>query len=227
MLGAQPRNLRPACELAERVLLPGDPHRALAVAQLVLDAPRMFNHARGLWGYTGIAADGRPLSIQSTGIGGPSTAIVCEELVALGATSLVRIGTCTALAPELEPGDLLAAETVLPADGASAALGADGRLEPDAQLLEALVRSGARPATVVSADLLYERSDERAGGWAERGALALDLESAALLRVARLREVRAASALAVRATAEDEDEREALARRLGTVGYDALAATTR
>ena len=116
---------------------------------------------------------------------------------------------------------------MLPADGASAALGADGRLEPDAQLLEALVRSGARPATVVSADLLYERSDERAGGWAERGALALDLESAALLRVGRLREVRAASALAVRAPAEDEDDREALARRLGTVGYDALAATTR
>jgi len=224
---APPSYLRPACELAERVLLPGDPHRALAVAQLVLDKPRMFNHARGLWGYTGIAADGRPLSIQSTGIGGPSTAIVCEELVGLGATRLIRIGTCTPLAPELEPGDLLAAETVLPADGASAALGANGRLEPDAQLLEALVRAGARPAAVVSADLIYERTHERAGGWAERGALALDLESAALLRVGRLREVSTASVLAVRALTEDEDDREALAQRLGTVGYEALAATTR
>ena len=45
----------------------------------------MFNHNRGLWGYTGAAADGRPLTVQSTGIGGPSAAIVLEELIALGA----------------------------------------------------------------------------------------------------------------------------------------------
>ena len=51
-----PIHLRPAAELAERVLLPGDPHRALAVAQVVLDQPRMFNHTRGLWGYTGHGA---------------------------------------------------------------------------------------------------------------------------------------------------------------------------
>ena len=49
-------HLRPAAELAERVLLPGDPGRALAVAQALLETPpKMFNHARGLWGYTGIA----------------------------------------------------------------------------------------------------------------------------------------------------------------------------
>ena len=51
----EPIHLRPAAPLAERVLLPGDPHRALAVAQALLDQPRMFNHARGLWGYTGTA----------------------------------------------------------------------------------------------------------------------------------------------------------------------------
>ena len=82
---AVPIHLRPAAALAERVLLPGDPHRALAVAQLLLDQPRMFNHARGLWGYTGTAADGLPLSVQSTGMGGPSAAIVVEELIELGA----------------------------------------------------------------------------------------------------------------------------------------------
>jgi 5'-methylthioadenosine phosphorylase len=104
----RPNHLQPAAELAERVLLPGDPGRALAVAQALLETPpKMFNHARGLWGYTGIASDGEPLSVQATGIGGPSAAIVCEELIALGATRLVRIGTCGALDPELELGTLI------------------------------------------------------------------------------------------------------------------------
>ena len=127
------------------MLLPGDPGRALAVAQALLDKPpRMFNHARGLWGYTGVAPDGEPLTVQATGMGGPSAAIVCEELIALGATRLVRIGTCGALDPELELGTLIAAESVLPADGTSAALGADEPLAPDPDLLERLVAAGAR-----------------------------------------------------------------------------------
>src|ERR671914_425598 len=123
-------HLRPSAELAERVLLPGDPHRALAVAQSLLESPKMFNHTRGLWGYTGAAPDGRPLTVQSTGMGGPSAAIVCEELIALGAKRLVRIGTCGALGDDLRLGDLLAAEAVLPADGTSAALGAGSLLRP-------------------------------------------------------------------------------------------------
>ena len=57
----------------------------------------MFNHNRGLWGYTGAAADGEPLTIQSTGMGGPSAAIVIAELADLGARTLVRVGTCGAL----------------------------------------------------------------------------------------------------------------------------------
>ena len=118
------------------MLLPGDPHRALAVAQHLLDGPKMFNHHRGLWGYTGIAADGEPLTVQATGMGGPSAAIVTEELIALGAKRLVRIGTCGALVDDLELGELVAAETVLSADGASAALGANGALGSDPDLLE-------------------------------------------------------------------------------------------
>ena len=149
-------HLKPAADLAERVLLPGDPHRALAVAQHLLDGPKMFNHHRGLWGYTGTAADGEPLTIQATGMGGPSAAIVVEELIALGARQLVRIGSCGALVDDLELGDLIAAETVLPADGASAALGANGSLACDPVLLERMVAAGARPATVVSSDLFYD-----------------------------------------------------------------------
>ena len=99
MAPREPVHLRPTAELAERVLLPGDPGRALALAQILLEGPLMFNHHRGLWGYTGAAlADGAPLSIQSTGMGGPSAAIVLEELIALGARRAIRVGTCGALA---------------------------------------------------------------------------------------------------------------------------------
>src|ERR1700751_1224833 len=99
-------HLQPTAPLAERVLLPGDPGRALLLAQELLEQPRMFNHNRGLWGYTGTAADGRPLTIQSTGMGGPSAAIVISELMDLGARRLVRIGTCGALDPALSLGEL-------------------------------------------------------------------------------------------------------------------------
>src|SRR5947199_183620 len=66
MLDSGPIHLKPAAELAERVLLPGDPHRALAVAQALLEQPKMFNHHRGLGGYTGPACGGRAVTAGST-----------------------------------------------------------------------------------------------------------------------------------------------------------------
>ena len=102
-------HVHPTTELAERVLLPGDPGRALLLAQALLEQPRMFNHNRGLWGYTRRGADGAPLTIQSTGMGGPSAAIVVEELVRLGARRLVRVGTCGALVGGFALGDAIVA----------------------------------------------------------------------------------------------------------------------
>jgi uridine phosphorylase len=219
-------HLRPTSAPAERVLLPGDPHLALAVAQALLEKPpRMFNHSRGLWGYSGIAGDGEPLTVQSTGIGGPSAAIVCEELIALGARRLVRIGTCAALIDELALGSLLAPESVLPLDGASVALGAEGPLEPDAGLLARLVAAGAIRATVASTDLFYDpRPPDRAAG-----AVAVEMETAAILGVAARHGVAAACVLGVTRRAHangarrlDPDELEALGLSLGEAGYAAL-----
>jgi uridine phosphorylase len=237
----RPNHLSPAAELAERVLLPGDPGRALAVAQALLEpAPRMFNHARGLWGYTGVAADGEPLTVQATGMGGPSAALVTGERIALGATRLVRIGTCGALDPDLEFGTLLAAERVLPTDGASAALGADAPLEPDPELLAGLVEAGARPVTVVSSDLFYDPRTEATASWLERGAVAVEMEAATILQVAARRGVAAACVLGVSDVAAEggtgvaappsangsrrmsQDELAELGVRLGEAGYTAL-----
>ena len=117
------------------MLLPGDPGRALALAQLLLEGPLMFNHHRGLWGYTGAAkADGEQLTIQSTGMGGPSAAIVLQELIALGARRAIRVGTCGALDGGLALGDLVVAREALAADGTSRALGAGERIAADREL---------------------------------------------------------------------------------------------
>jgi uridine phosphorylase len=223
-------HLKPAADLADRVLLPGDPHRALAVAQHLLEGPKMFNHSRGLWGYTGVAGDGELLTVQATGIGGPSAAIVVEELIALGARRLVRIGTCGALVDGLELGDLVAADSVLPADGASAALGADGDLRADPELLERLVAAGARPATVVSSDLFYDPRDGEAGVWTARGAAVVEMEAAAILQVAARRGVAAACVLGVSDVPSAEGSRRADAEhleriglRVGEAGYAAVS----
>lgn len=191
-----PIHLQPTAPIAPRALLPGDPGRALALAQTLLDQPLMCNHNRGLWGYTGRAADGEPLTIQSTGMGGPSAAIVASELIDLGVRRLIRVGTCGAIAAGLALGDLVVATEAIAADGASRALGAGERVSADAGLSAALAADHAGP--VVSSDLFYDpRGDERQAGWAAAGALAVEMEAAAILAVAARRGARAACLLAV------------------------------
>ena len=224
-------HLNPAADLAERVLLPGDPHRALALAQSLLDSPRMFNTRRGLWGYSGTAADGAPLTIQSTGMGGPSAAIVVEELIRLGARRLVRTGTCGAFDPDLELGEVVTVGEVIPADGASRALGADGRLRPDASLTAALKENGAgRDVCAVSADLFYDPDPARAEAWVADGAAVVEMEAAAVLVTAARHGVQAACVLMVTDLLSgsdrkrmDHDEIEIRAARLGEVALAALA----
>jgi len=223
-------HLRPATELAERVLLPGDPGRALALAQLLLEKPLMFNHHRGLWGYTGKAADGELLTVQSTGMGGPSAAIVLHELIALGVTRAIRVGTSGALDPALELGDLVVAREAIAADGTSAALmglatattaGLAG-VDP-MHTKEGLARAGARErpraresllnrihhalsgyarkvhedATIVSTDLFYDADESRNRRWREEGAIAVEMEAAALFAVGERAGIDVACLLAV------------------------------
>src|ERR1700744_753530 len=107
MVPPVPRRLRPTAEIPSEAILVGDPGRAMALAQVVTEGPKMSNHARGLWGYSGLTADGRGLNLQATGMGGPSAALVLSALAELGVRRAVRIGTCAALAADLRPGDLV------------------------------------------------------------------------------------------------------------------------
>ena len=220
-------HLQPTAPLAERVLLPGDPGRALLLAQSLLEAPKMFNHNRGLWGYTGAAPDGELLTIQSTGMGGPSAAIVISELAELGAARLIRIGTCGALAPALALGDLLIASDAIPADGTSRALGASARVPGSQELLEAMPALVA--GTVVSTDLFYDDRPEVEEQWIAAGAQAVDMEVATLYTLAWRRRVQAAAILIVSDTLRPRRSRigeEALRKAEQRLGEAALSALT-
>jgi uridine phosphorylase len=227
--GSDPIHLRPTAELAERILLPGDPGRALALAQLLLEQPLMFNHHRGLWGYTGAAPDGEPLTIQATGMGGPSAAIVLTELIALGAKRAIRVGTCGALAPGLELGELIIASEAIGADGTSRALGAGERVAADVQLTEALIGQApsARCGAVVSVDLFYDNVRRPSAP----EALAVEMEAAALFAVGAAAGLPVACMLAVSDTFDPNGARRriedaallAAAERMGSAAVAALS----
>ena len=139
-----PARLRPTAPIAADAVLVGDPGRALMLAQALLEQPKMSNHARGLWGYSGRTPDGEELTIQATGMGGPSAAIVLADLAELGVRRAIRVGTCSALAPGLEPGALLAVASAHAwRDGGARAGGA---VDPDPGLSARLRRrSGPQP----------------------------------------------------------------------------------
>jgi uridine phosphorylase len=224
-------HLHPTAAVAARALLPGDPGRALALAQALLDQPKMFNHNRGLWGYTGTATDGELLTIQATGMGGPSAAIVVEELADLGVGVAVRIGTCGALDGGCALGELIAAHEVLCGDGTSRALGAGERIAGDEALTSALAARADRAALVATTDLFYDPDPARAQRWRDEGAVAVEMEAAAVLAAGARRGMRVACLLGVSdmTALAGEPQRigqEALVElglRLGRTALDALA----
>lgn len=228
-------HIHPTAELAERVLLPGDPGRALLLAQELLERPKMFNHHRGLWGYTGVAADGRPLTIQSTGMGGPSAAIVIEELIRLGARRAVRVGSCGAFGDGMALGDALVVERARSGDGTSRALGAREHVDGDAELTAALAAAAdaegdgrVRRGAVLTTDLFYDPSGAHASPAAD-GALAVEMECATLFQLGALRGLRAGCILLVsdllggRRGRIDAEAMDAAAVRIGRIAVAALS----
>jgi uridine phosphorylase len=204
--------LRPTAPIAPDALLVADPGAAMAIAQLVLDKPLMANHHHGLWGYSGTTAADRALTVQSTGIGGPSTAAVVGELAGHGVARAIRVGACTSLDPTLLPGTIVVASDAVGGDGTSAALGA-ARPSADPELTAGLasVLDGAERATVAGYDLPMATAgaDVRLS-LAEAGGRVADAETAALFAVAARAGVAVAAALIV---APEDGELVALAER--------------
>lgn len=106
-----PHNEAAKGDFAETVLLPGDPLRAQWIAETFFEKPRLVNKVRNCLGFTG-TYQGKPVSVQATGMGQPSTAIYCHELLtAYGAKTLVRVGTCGGLSDKVKLRDIVIALT--------------------------------------------------------------------------------------------------------------------
>ena len=213
--------LRPTSPIAADVLLPADPGLAMALATRLTTKPLMVNHHHGLWGYSGHTETGAELTVQASGIGAPSAAAVLRELHGHGVRRVIRIGRCTPLVRALHPGGTLVATGAVGADGTSIALGAAEPL-PDPELTGMLrdAASGARPGTVVSHDLGDEATPAERRAWIAAGALAVDLETAAVIALGQ----RLGLAVAAGLVAEGDDA--AVETSLLALGDAAAAALT-
>lgn len=191
-----------AGDIAPFVLLPGDPKRATFIAETFFDEPRLYSDNRLLLGYTG-TYKGMPVSVQTTGMGCPSLAIVVEELVRLGAETLVRVGTSGIVSPAVDPTDLIVASASVPMDGTTRQYLRGAAYAPAADfavtraLVEAGEAAGRAPhvGLIQTEDAFYATAPEDVPALAERGVLALEMEASALFLLARLRGVRAGCAL--------------------------------
>lgn len=210
-----PARLRPTAPIAADAILVGDPGRALMLAQVLLEQPKMSNHSRGLWGYGGVTLDGKELTIQSTGMGGPSASVVLADLAELGVRRAIRIGTCASLG-ELELGQLLIVTEARTPAGATA--------HPDPELTEGLSESlpEARTGVTVSLDALHDPERARPTVLAE----AADMQTAGLLAAATELGVAAAALLIVTERSDAgqlrDAELEEAAKRAGTVAAGLL-----
>ncbi len=227
-----PARLRPTADLAADAIIVGDPGRALALAQTLLVDPKMSNHARGLWGYTGTTHAGAELTLQSTGIGGPSAALVLDDLAELGVRRAIRVGTATGLGAEARAGELVVVrEARAGAPGATdpSTLVIDARASvgagaaPDPELSAALVAAlgdGGREGTVASLDFLVSPDTELSPT-----ADVADMQTAALLAAGPRLGVAIAAVLVVAESRDGRLDDEALltaAERAGSIAAAAL-----
>jgi DeoD family purine-nucleoside phosphorylase len=191
-------------DYADACLLPGDPLRAKYIAETFLTDVVQVNDERGLLGYTG-GWEGKPVSVQGTGMGCPGAAIVFEELVQLGVKKLLRVGTCGGLQPDHALGDLIVALTAVPADSTAAHLVANEAHCPTAswELIHEAVHVAKtsdlqlRVGPIVSSDLFYNPDDGQYERWSKRGILAVEMEASVLFTIGALRGVQSGCLLTV------------------------------
>jgi DeoD family purine-nucleoside phosphorylase len=197
-LRAEPGDYADAC------LLPGDPLRAKYIAETFMQDVRQVNGERGMLGYTG-TFNGKPVSVQSSGMGCPSAGIVIEELIQLGVQRILRVGTCGGLQPDLSIGDLIIALSAVPADSTATHLigGEPHAPTADWELIHGAVHHAkalgkpVRVGPIVSSDVFYNPDGGQYQRWSDRGVLAVEMEAAMLFTVGALKKIRTGCVLIV------------------------------
>ena len=191
-------------EIAERVLLPGDPLRAKLVAETFLKNPRCYNETRGALGFTGEYKDVM-VSIQATGMGQPSASIYATELFTqYGVKKAIRIGTAGALHKDIKLktvvlGMSASTDSALNAqyfNGFGFSPTADFELLKTAYDLAQSKDINCKVGSIVTSDVFYDE-DERWEMWAKYGCLAVEMETAAIYMLASRYGVKALSILTI------------------------------
>ena len=223
-------------EIAERVLMPGDPLRAKWIAENFLDGASCYSSVRGMYGFTGTYSGVR-VSVQGSGMGMPSASIYAHELInEYGVNTLIRVGSCGALTEELNLRDVIAAIGSA-TDSNMNRMRFDGLIDyapvADFGLLRTAVDVAAgrgitmRVGPILAADSFYSDRPDLYDALATYGVLAVEMESAALYTIASRYRARALTVLTVsdhiktgvRLSTED---RELTFREMVEIGLDTV-----
>jgi len=194
-MAKQPHLLVEPGDLTDIALVPGDPGRVDRIAGLCDDHEVVAENRE--YKLVNATYEGRELTICSTGIGSPSTAIAVEELEAVGVETLIRVGTTGALQEGIEIGDMVVA------NGAAKDEGTTGRYEsdtvpavPDYDVLSSLVDAAeangedVHVGPIATDDAFYAETDEYINDWEAAGLLAVEMEAAALFSLCRRKGLR-------------------------------------
>ncbi len=192
-------------EIAETVLLPGDPLRAKFVAENLFENAKCYSQVRGMYGYTG-TYNGLPISIQGTGMGIPSISIYVHELIKeYGVKNLIRVGTCGCIQKNMNLGQVLlaigagtdSATNNMTFSGLQYVPTANYHLLSKAYQAAESMGISCVVGNIYSTDLFYLDDPDRYQVWIQHGVLAVDMETSALYTLAARSQVNALSILTV------------------------------
>ncbi|GHV41664.1 purine-nucleoside phosphorylase [Clostridia bacterium] len=191
-----PHNRANLGDIAESVLMPGDPLRAKFIAENFLENAVLYNDVRGMLGYTGLYK-GKRVSVQGSGMGIPSIAIYSYELYdQYGVKNIIRVGTAGSIHEKLKVRDVVIGQAACTTSAFANQYNLSGTFAPIASfsLLEKAVAEARKKGThfavgnILSSDAFYGEKEDDMRKWADMGVLAVEMEAAALyMNAAKLR----------------------------------------
>lgn len=192
-------------DIAETVLLPGDPMRAKWIAETFFENPVCYNEVRGMYGYTG-TYKGKRVSVQGTGMGIPSSLIYCHELINdYGVKNLIRVGSAGSYQKNIKIRNIVIAMTASSTSGInnSRFINSDYSPTADFELFMKTVKYAEehqipiKAGNVLSSDEFYEDDPDAYKHWAKFGVLCVEMEAAGLYTIAAKFNVKALAILTI------------------------------
>ena len=192
-------------DIAETVLMPGDPLRAKWIAETFLENAFCYNEVRGMLGYTG-TYNGKRVSVQGSGMGIPSAMIYYHELINdYGVKNLIRVGSAGSYQKDIKVRDIVLAMAASTTSGINNSRFINADYSPTASfdlLLEASLYARKKgihikAGNVLSADEFYEDDPDAYKLWAKYGVLCVEMEASGLYTIAAKHNIRALAILTI------------------------------